>query len=200
MRRRPDHPPAAAAALTLVLASALLAACGGGGEPGAPAPPPAPPALAGMTVMLLPAQVGSPAQLDAELAFWLTDRAVYTEWRLPAELQRTVDRSPAWRVRLDALPRRVVDTGGGDLRVVDPLYGTLRRLGAIEDTHAALVPVSVRRAVVGEEVWLELTAALVDIRAGRVVWLGTVRGSEAGTEDAAVASVAEALARALVPR
>lgn len=185
--------------VAVVAAGLLLAACGGGGEPGVPAPPPTPPDLTGARVMVLPAQVGSPAQLDAELAFWLTDRGATTTWLLPDALQRTVDRSPAWRVRLDALPRRVVDTGGGDLRVADPLYGVLRRLGAVEDTNVALVPVAARPALDSAGVALDLTAAVVDIRAGRVVWLGTVRGGASESDEASVAAAAEALARALIP-
>ena len=186
--------------LVLLALLALLApACAGGREPGPPAPPPTPPDLTGARVMVLPAQVGSPAQLDAELGFWLTDRGEHTIWLLPDALQRTVDRSRAWRVRLDALPRRVVDAGGGDLRVTDPLYGVLRRLGAVEDTNVALVPVAARPALDSAGLALELTAAVVDIRAGRVVWLGTVRGDAAESDEASVAAAAEALARALIP-
>lgn len=192
--------------LALALPALVLVGCGGASGPGAPGPTPPPPALAGARVMLLPAQVGSPAQLDAELAFWLADRAPHTTWLLPDHLQRTVDRSPAWRVRLDALPRPLTDTGGGKLRVADPLYGALRRLGAVEDTNVALVPVHVRPvpgadgAPGGADAALELTAAVVDIRGGRVVWLGTVRGAPGASRGAAVAAAAEALARALVPR
>ena len=181
---------------TVALLAALLAACGGRAG-GAGDTPPAP-SLAGARIMLLPARAGSPAQLDAELAFWLTDRAPYTEWLLPAALQATVDRHPAWRVRLDALPREVVDADGG-LRILDPLYGALRQLGAIEDTNLALVPVSARTEADGIGATLELSAALVDIRAGRVVWLGTVRGRGPDAGGAAVSAAAEALARALVP-
>lgn len=182
----------------ITLLAAALAGCGGGRGAGPATPPPAP-NLAGARVMLLPAQAGSPAQLDAELAFWLTDRAPHTDWLLPEALQATVDRSPAWRVRLDALPRQVVDAGG-ERRVVDPLYGTLRQLGAIEDTHVALVPMAAREVSDTAGAVLELTAALVDIRAGRVVWLGTVRGRGPAAGGAPVAAAAEALARALVPR
>lgn len=185
--------------VALVLgALSALPACGGGSGPGEPAPPPPPPDLTGARVMLLPVRTGSPAGLDAELRFWLTDRAPNTTWILPDELQRAADRSPAWRVDLAALPRPVAEIGGGQYQVKDPLYSAIRRLGAVEDTNVALVPVAVREVATETGPVLELMAAVVDVRAGRVAWLGTVRGQPTGGE-ASAASVAEALARALVP-
>lgn len=182
----------------LLLLVGWLAGCGTADEEG-PVPAPPPPDLAGARIMLLPVRAPAPARLDPELAFWLTDRAPATDWVLPAELQAAADRAPAWRLRLDALQRPVADLGAGDRRVRDPLYGALRQLGAVVDAHHALVPLSVTELDDSAGVALALRAALVDIHGGRVVWLHTVRGERNPSRAAAVASVAERLARALVP-
>ena len=149
--------------------------------------------------MLLPVRAPAPGQIDAELAFWLGERLPTTEWLLPDRLQRTLDRAPAWRVQLDGVARRITDTGGENYRILDPLYGTLRQLGAVVDADYALVPV---RALVGQDsvgTVIRLTAAVVDIRGGRVLWLHTVDGDPAGDAAAASASAAERLARMLSP-
>ena len=180
----------------------VLAACGGAGEPGAPPEPepaPAPPQLAGQRVMLLPARAPAPEQLDAELAFWLTDRAPTVDWVPPDELQRVADRTPAWRMQLKGLPRPVVRLGGGERRVRDPLYGALRQLGAVVDARYAVVPVTVAEHPDSVGVRLSLAMAVVDIRGGRVLWLHTTAGERNPDRRAAVASVAEAMARSLVP-
>jgi hypothetical protein len=181
--------------LTLALAVALLA-----GACARPQPVPPPPrALDGERIMLLPTRAGSPAALDAELAYWLGERAPAVEWILPAELQGMVDRQPGWRVRLIALPREIADPGRSPY-VPDPAYGELRRLGAVADALLALMPVTVREASSPEGAVLELTAAVVDVRVGQVLWLGTVRsGVVGGAAGDGIAAVAEALARALFP-
>lgn len=183
----------------VVLGLVIAAACGGRGDDGEPAPPPPPPDLAGVRIMLVPARVTAPERLDAELAFWLQDRAPTTDWVLPDELQRVADRTPAWRLRLDALPRPIVDMGGGDRRIRDPLYGALRQLGAVVDSDYALVPLGVMESADTAGVALSVAVAVVEIRGGRVVWMHTARGERNPARSTAVASVAEAVARSLVP-
>jgi hypothetical protein len=186
----------------LLVGLAAWAACGGRGDPGGlgePGPAPPPPDLTGVRVMLLPARTTAPGQLDEELEHWLTGRAEATDWVLPAELQAAADRSPNWRLRLDAMPRLITGTRRSDLRIRDPLYGNLRRLGAIIDANYAFMPVAWGEAADSLGVVGLLTAAIVDVRGGRVVWLHTVRGEPSATADAAVASTAEALARTLIP-
>lgn len=158
---------------------------------------PTPVNLTGATVMLLPAQAETEG-LDPELGFWLRELAPRTDWVLPATLRAAVDRSPAWRVDLDALPPGFAEVGGRQ-RVRDPLYGHLRRLGAMVDTRLALVPYATETTDTAGAA-LEITAVLVDVVGGRVVWHGTARGTPAppGARPSA-ASAAEALARALVP-
>lgn len=176
----------------------LLGACGGRGEEERPAPPP--PDLAGMRIMLLPVRAPAPEGLDAELAFWLTDLAPATDWVLPEALQRVADRTPAWRLRLETVQRPISDIGGGDRRVRDPLYGVLRQLGAIVHSDYALVPIAATESSDSAGVELSLALAVVDIRGGRVAWLHTVRGDRNPSRAAAVTSVAEAAARALLPQ
>jgi hypothetical protein len=156
--------------------------------------------------MLFPVPAPAPTQIDRELEFWLTDRAPQAEWVLADELRRVVERTPGWRLRLDALPPGIADIGGGNLRVRDPLFGDLRRLAAVTDAGYAVLPLSVAAvadtaasAAGGFATALQLTVALADARSGRVVWLGSVRGEGAADSEARrAASVAEALARALL--
>jgi hypothetical protein len=181
------------------MALALLAtACARG-----PAPVPGPPSLDGHRVMILPVRAGDPPELDAELSALLPEWGPATDWIPAEELQRMLDRAPAWRVRLNAMPRHIADAGGRAPRILDPAYGDLRRLGAIADALVALMPVAVREVPLadGEGVALELDVALVEVRGGRVAWLRTVRGEAAdGSRAGAAAAVAEALARTLFPR
>ena len=191
--RRPLH-----ALVALVALVAGLAACGGKPDDGTPQPPPPPPDLTGAVVMLLPSQ-GDP-RLDPELEFWLGERLSRTTWILHDRLRRTVDRSPGWRVQLDALPPGFVEVGGRR-RVTGELYDHLRRLGAMFDARLAFLPYPARAPVTDTlGVSLEVTGVLVDVVGGRVLWHGTVRGQPVppGAEPTP-ASVAEALARALAP-
>lgn len=146
-------------------------------------------------VMLLPAQ-SEPAEVDPELSFWLQEMAPRTEWIPPATLQSIVDRSPGWRVQLGTLPPGIAEVRGRR-RVHEPLFGHLRRLGAMVDTRLALLPFPAE-TMDSTGVVLEITALLVDVVGGRVLWMGTVRGDAAPQGGRpSVASAAEALARAL---
>lgn len=190
--RRPVPPLPALTALFALLALA----CGGREEPTVPEPPPVPPDLTGAFVLLLPTQ-GEPG-LDAELAFWLGERAPMTTWVPPERLREVVARSPGWRLRLDALPPGFTELRG-TRRVSGQLYDHLRRLGAILDARLALVPYA-SPVVDSAGVALQMTGVLVDVVGGRVVWHGTVRGDPAAPgERPSPASAAEALARALSP-
>lgn len=160
-------------------------------------PPPAPTGLDGQRIMLLPVRAADPEVLNDEILYWLTDRAPTTEWLPPDELQRAVDRAAGWRVRLSALPRQIADPGRSPY-VADPTYTELRRLGAVMDAMLVLMPIAVGEVAESNGQVLELTAALVDIRGGQVLWVATVRG-EPGDGAARTAAVAEALARALFP-
>lgn len=197
--RPAPHRRLPALATLAALATLLVTACGGRGGDDGLTPPPPPPDLSGVRVMLLPVRAPAPEQLDAELAFWLTQRSPTTEWLLPAELQAAADRAPAWRLRLDAIQRPIVEVGAGDRRVRDPLYGALRQLGAVVSSDYALVPVALAEVADSAGVQLALVVAVVDIRGGRVIWLHTVRGDGNPAMPGAVASLAEKVARIVVP-
>lgn len=177
----------------------VLAACGGRGGDGEATPPPPPPDLTGIRIMLLPVRAPAPERLDEELAYWLTERSPTTDWLLPDELQAAADRAPAWRLRLKTIQRPVVEVGRGDRRIVDPLYGALRQLGAVVSADYAIVPINLEESVDSAGTELALSMAVVDIRGGRVLWLHTVRGDRNLTGSGEVAGVAQAVARILFP-
>jgi len=198
----------------LLAAVFLLAAVGGAcarrSVPTAEEPTPQPPALGGHAVLVLPVQpapwVTAPADAvllpraaDAEIAFWLQDRGARVRWVFPPELERFIDRSPGLDIRLRALAVERFRSAEVK-RIGDPLYGDLRRLAGLADARFALVPVA--GAFVPAEgggVAAEIAAALIDTFDGSVRWFGVVRGSPGARDDPArLASVAQALARALV--
>lgn len=186
-------------ALTAVAAALTfgVAACGGKAEPNEPEPPPPPVDLSGIPVMLIPARPGEPASVDRDLAARLKERAPGTDWILPARIDSTIRANPATRFNL-AAPRRVVEVARGGRRVLDPLYGDLRILGAILNAPVALVPVGTRARTDALGTTVELTAVLVDIRGGRVAWMYTATGGPSETTDAAVAEAVSLLAATLI--
>lgn len=184
-------------AFGLVLLALVAAGCGGRGGEARPAPPP--PDLAGARIMLIPVRAPAPPGLDSLLASGLGERAPATDWVLPDELQRVADRTPAWRLRLDAVHRPVSDMGRGDRRIRDPLYGVLRQLGAVVDADYAVVPIAVTESDDTAGFALGMTLAVVDIRGGQVMWLHTARGDRNPSRPMAVASLVEAALRSLLP-
>ncbi len=216
------RPARAALALALVLASACVRRAP---PPSADAPPPGPMALGGTTVMVLPAQPGrgaSPdlaAAFDAELAFWLADRAPRVHWVPAADVEKFVARSPAVRVDLHDLDVRQFEHMRVQ-RIGDPLFGDVHNLGGVFDARLALIPASLAYLTPADSATrpvtrvagkaaptpipapgrMEVTAAVVSTFGGEVVWLGVVAGDPAPSDSPeAVASAARALARALLP-
>ena len=190
--------------MTLVLALILAASACGGGR--APAPEPGasqgtPPDLRGSTVMVLPFQgaTGVTGDVDAELAFGLRDRAPGVDWVLPPRLQQALDRSPGLNIRIHGLQVGVFSAAEVQ-RVGDPLFGDLLRLGALVDAQTALLPV--RAWVATDEAGgsrVRISAALVQVRTGRVLWFGVVEGTPAEGEDpGALASAVDALTQKLI--
>lgn len=159
------------------------------------------PMLSGQEVLLLPVQRPDlPGEdVDREIAFALDARAAGVEWIGPEEMRRLMGRSvmdiPIDRLPIDMFFRAEVT------RVGDPVYGMLRRVAALTDATVALIPLSVvlRPASPGVEPGLESMATILDLRTGRVLWLGTVDASGAPEDPATLARLADALARAVQP-
>ncbi|MGD2067659.1 MAG: hypothetical protein PVI57_03165 [Gemmatimonadota bacterium] len=209
-RHRPD--PTLLGVLLLALG---LGACGGA------TPPPAAgesrgavPDLTGTRVMVLPPQrVTLPGDAEAELTFALEGRAPGVDWVMPDELRRAAEGSPGYDVLVEGLPVGVFERAEVR-RVGDPLYGYLRRLAALVDARAALIPVSVRYrpadpaesrdepdpTTAPAPGRVEASAALISVVNGRVLWFGVAGGEPGSRSDpAALASALDALARALGP-
>ncbi len=164
------------------------------------------PGLGGVQVMVLPVQevrgVPSSMRPEAEVVYALEQRGSEVRWILPDQLRRTAARSPGVELPVENLPvgaflRVEVE------RVGDPLYGHLRRLGAITGADVALLPIRIRfRPEAGEaSPAIEIAAALINVRNGWVYWFGIVEGASGPADDpGTLASAADALARRLSPR
>ena len=158
------------------------------------------PEFAGTRVLVLPVQRREPDQgeLDQELEYALAQRGEGISWVFPADLRSSVARNPGMGIEVDALPVQSFMVGELE-RIGDPLFGILYRLGALTDASYALIPVEARRRQADQGVRIELTAALVELRGGYVLWFGVVAGGEgAEGEPYLSATVAEALARRVI--
>lgn len=188
----------------LALAGSL--ACGGN-----TAPPPepgqmrgTPPDLRGRRVLLLPTQhvAGVMGDVDAELAYQLGDVGRDVDWVLPDAVAEILARSPNVDARPEDLP--VANFLHAEVRRVgDPLYGQLRRMSALVDADAVLIPIAAtfepNAAVVGAEPRVRLTVTLIEPRTGRVVWFGVEEGGDFPRSDPrALASAVERVTRTLL--
>lgn len=152
--------------------------------------------------MVLPVQseVGVEGDADAELAFALGAAESGVNWVFRSSLESALERSPGLNARTTGLPvgmflRREVS------RVGDPLYGDLRRLGAVVNAEVALIPVMVVPSEPDEAglMALESTAVMIDVRSGRVLWFGVVAGEPGELSNPGVlASAMDRLARRLL--
>ena len=192
--------------LRAALVLALLA-CAPRAEPVSPdRPAPPPPALAGRTVMLIPAQpapspdVAAVPGLDADLAFFLAERAPRVRWMFPDRLERALQNAPTLRVRLHELDVAAFHRARLD-RIGEPLFSELHSLGVLLDAPLALLPYAAGYvpSAGGGNGRVEVQVALIDVTDGDVLWIGAVAG-DPGPPDAAAATAtaASALAALLV--
>jgi hypothetical protein len=150
--------------------------------------------------MVLPVQNSTVAagDPDAELAFALRDRGPGVSWVLPPRLQEVLDRSPGLAVRIHALQVGVFSQAEVQ-RIGDPLYGDLLRLSALVEAQMALIPLRAWVASGEEGSRVVISAALVHVRTGRVLWFGVEEGKPAEPEDpGALASAVDALTAKLL--
>lgn len=199
--------PRAAVALAAI---AVAAGCGPKAAPPVANETPRPPALIGATVLVLPVHPGTVPTpgvtnvnfrtdgvdgLDAEIAYWLPESAPRVKWILPPAVDRTLERSPGLNIDIRNLAvhsfRRMQVR-----RIGDPLFGDLRRLGAVFDTRYALIPVAAEfRATTASTGRIHIAATLIDTERGTVLWFGVVSGDEAPAGDTGITtSAAQALA------
>ncbi len=184
---------------TTVVGVALLAGCGGA----KPAPGPGEslgvvPDLRGTKVMVFPlqsAQGFDRLAFDPEFTSALDRMGNGIDWVLPDDLRRIRSRTPGLDMQVDNLPVGVF-LQTEVRRIGDPLYGYLRRMGAVADSDVALVPVGAG----GADTAIEVAATLIDARSGRVIWYGVVEGEgQSASDSAGLTAAAEALARTLAP-
>lgn len=152
--------------------------------------------------MLLPVQqvLGVPGDPDAELAFGLRGRGSGVEWVFPSEIEEMLSRAPNVRGSTRGLP--VGQFLAAEVqRVGDPLYGELRRMAALVDADAVLLPVqaSLAEGDAGAEPTVRFWTALIEVRTGRVLWFSVLEGGAFPAGDPrALASAVETVARTLL--
>ena len=108
-------------------------------------------------------------------------------------------RNPGMQTEMRGLPIGIFLRAEVD-RVGDPLYGMLRRMSALVDAQAVLIPIGITaEAQEAGDPRVAVTAVLINTRTGRVHWFGIVQGDPAPSDDPrALASAADALARTLL--
>lgn len=151
--------------------------------------------------MVLPVQDvrGVAGDADAELGFGLRDRGSTVTWILPDRLEEALARAPGLDTRVHGLAVGAF-SAAEVRRVGDPLYGELRRLAALVDAEAALLPVSAAAVTVpGQGTAVRFAVAVVEVRTGRVLWFGVAEGGHHPTGDPrGLASAVDVLARTLL--
>ncbi len=184
---------------------AAVVACGGTSPPPQPGEMRGvPPDLRGRRVILLPVQqmAGVAGDVDAELAFTLKDLGRGIDWIVEEEIAEVLARSPGVDTQTRRLP--VGDFLYAEVRRIgDPLYGHLRRMAALMDADAILIPIAAsfepNAAVDGSLPRVRLTMTLIEPRTGRVVWFGVEEGGDFPPGDPrALASAVEEMARTLL--
>ena len=129
--------------------------------------------------MVLPVQQnrGVRGDPDAEFAFGLQERDVDVMWIWPAEIEEILSRSPAVQATTRGLPVSQFLTAEVR-RVGDPLYGELRRLAALVDANAVLIPVQASLEAEPEAGpdHPVLDGAGIEARTGRVLWFSVLDG------------------------
>ena len=186
-----------------LLATILAVGCGG------PAQPPVAgssmgfvPDLRGRQVMVFPVQIraGVPGDASPEIVFALRSRGTGVGWIFPDELEALLARSPAVESAVTGLAVGIFLSAEVE-RIGDPLFGQLRRLGAMTGSDIALIPVAVRAGVegVGGPSVVEIAATILNVRDGRVIWFGIVAGRPGPLADfGSVASAVEVLTETLL--
>ena len=179
----------------------LLAACASDPAKSGPgATRGAVPDLRGRRVLVVPIQLraGIPSDVtaDEEMAFALQARSERVSWVFAPEVEQMLRRSPNVQGNIRNLAVGVF-LQAEVRRIGDPLHGDLRRLTALAGADVAIIPIQLRY---GPDDAYHMMMTIVDPVTARVLWFSTIDGQE-GPEGSpgALASVADAVSRALVP-
>ena len=164
--------------------------------------------------------------MDAELEYALEEKRGASDWALPAEVIRRVDRNPM--LRMD--PTRMAYQGllqkpVKRKQIYEPLHSELRAISALFDTRYVILPISLfveevppepdpvdadsseapapdpdTTSATPDRYRAHLLLAMIDIRMSSIVWWGEI-ASEAGSVDspALLASLAEKVAEQVAP-
>ena len=160
------------------------------------------PDLRGRRVMVLPVQIraGVPGDASPEIDFVFRTRASEVRWIFSDELEAALARAPGVETTVRGLPVGAF-LSSEVRRIGDPLYGQLRRLGAMVNSDIALIPVAVRAGAegAGGVSVVEIVATILNVRTGQVIWFGVVAGRPGPVADfGTVASAVEELAETLL--
>ena len=190
----------------LLLLSLAAAGCAKEPPPSPDRAQPAVPNLAGLDVMVVPAQPGAggvPAGFDEALSAMLETHSTTVSWILPDELERSIARAPWLNIRPRALSVSILRSEEAE-RIGDPLYGDLRRLGALVNARYVVVPYQVGYAPAPDSIGghgrVEVAGAIIDTVGGRILWRGLVAGERGAAGDEVVlATAVQAFARMISP-
>ena len=175
----------------------LLQACGAGSPPPSPdTAQPAVPNLAGVEVMVLPAQPapgGVPVGFDDALSALLAAEYPSVDWVLPAQLIRAAERSPILDVDPSVLSVTAL-RNPEETHIRDPLLGDLRRLGALVDARYAVVVYRTGYFTPADSTAgpgrIEAAIAIIDTVGGRILWRGLAAGERGPAGDEVVLATA----------
>jgi hypothetical protein len=134
-------------------------------------------------------------QLDAEIAYWLTEQAPDVRWILPEAIDRMLRRNPELDIKVRQLDVAVFRRAQVK-RIGDPLFGDLRRIAAMQqDAKVAVVPVAAEfKPTDGTQGHIEVALAVIDLGFGDVVWFGVVGGDTGEPGKQLAASAAQKVA------
>jgi hypothetical protein len=116
------------------------------------------------------------SELDAEIAYWLRERAGNVRWVMPEAIERMLARTPGLNIKPRALDVTSFRRARVE-RIGDPLFGDLKRLAAVLDARFALVPVAAE--VKAPDNRMQAAFVLIDTTFGDVVWFGVLDGENA---------------------